>query len=248
MNPKIETFTFYYQNYFKDISKIEFIEHVPDEILIDSNDKDNKTKLVKIEQSTLGISVSAIALLYPICLELVKNEQYEDQASWMILFLNGENYTAWGIRQRLKKEEDLKLTELICIRFPGSSCSFNYRQQFESTYENETRFFLKAFQKKNRSYHLWTYRMKYIKKISQEDNTIYEKECNLMKNLAEKDVHNFSIFHHLMICSRQCGMELMKWALELRDSFSLMYQGQVKDCEIDFKALQSLNQFIKHLQ
>lgn len=41
MNLKIETFTFYYQNYFKDINKIEFIEHVPDEILFDQNEKDN---------------------------------------------------------------------------------------------------------------------------------------------------------------------------------------------------------------
>ncbi|CAD8097991.1 unnamed protein product [Paramecium sonneborni] len=244
MNFNIEIFDFYYQNYFKDISKIEYIEHVPDEILIDMDDKENKKKLIKIEECTLGISVSAVSLLYPICIEFMKTEQYQDQASWMILFMNGENYSAWGIRQRLKKEEDLKLTELICIRFPGSSCSFNYRQQFQTSYENETRFFLKAFKKKNRSYHLWTYRMKYIKKIALDDFSVYEKECYLMKNLAQKDVHNFSIFHHLMICSKQCGMELMNWALELRDSFTLMYQGQTKDCEIDFKALQSLNYFL----
>lgn len=44
--------------------------------------------------------------------------------------------------------------------------------------------------------------MKYIKKESLTDPSIYEKECELMKTLASKDVHNYSIFHHIIICSR----------------------------------------------
>lgn len=37
MNKNIETFLYYYDNYFKDISQIEYIEHVPDELLFDGN-------------------------------------------------------------------------------------------------------------------------------------------------------------------------------------------------------------------
>lgn len=33
-----------------------------------------------------------------------------------------------------------------------------------------------------------------------------------MTNLASKDVHNYSIFNHLLYCCNKCNLNLINWA------------------------------------
>lgn len=230
VDANIDTLIQYYNQYFQDISQIDYLEFLP----VGTD--------IRIEERTMGIPFQIVQLLYPICQAHLRDPRYEDIASWVLLFLNGEHYSAWNVRFRLnRREKDQKLTWLIGIKFPGSSIAYNYRLKMRTSPELEREFFKAALERKNRNYYLWGYRLKYISQF--DDPQVYQEEIEFMKPLAQRDVHNYSMFHHLLVCARRCGADLLPWARELLETYQRLYQGQADDLshDVDVRSLQSLN-------
>lgn len=80
-----------------------------------------------------------------------------------------------------------------------------------------------AYLKKTRSYNLWIYRLKYLNKVAPIRPQIFSDEIELMKDLASKDVHNYSLFNHMYVCSRKCAVDLFEWAIELKETYKRLY-------------------------
>jgi hypothetical protein len=112
----------------------------------------------------------------------------------------------------------------------------------------EDRFFRKSLAKKNRNYNLWTYRLSLIT----NDQAALRKEVQFCQDLAGQQIHNHSLFHHLMIMLQRLNdsslnRSVLSWADDLLIRFTLMYEGQENPQELDIVHLSSLKRFVEIL-
>jgi hypothetical protein len=95
--------------------------------------------------------------------------------------------------------------------------------------------------KKNRNYNLWTYRLSLITK----DQAALRKEVQFCQDPAGQQIHNHSLFLHLMIMLRLNDSSLNQSDLLIR--FTLMYEGQENPQELHIVNLSSLKRFVEIL-
>lgn len=151
MEASNDTLTLYYETYFRNMSQLQEIDHVPEEIILLNCDFSPENDFFQslgiiIMENCMAISFNVFPLLYPNCLSIIKNLKMKEKlteterininmATRIILCLNGEISTAFTIRKRLIEEgilnefhEEMRFVELICIKFKKSSVAWAYKQ------------------------------------------------------------------------------------------------------------------------
>jgi len=161
-------------DYFVDMTEIQEIDHMDDEMFIMYAEQMNLNNFqgILVMENVMGIAFSTFYNRYPSCKAIIENtadlddDQFREKfsdiniATRIILCLNGEINSAFNRRLRMLKldlipnlEEELHFIELVSMKFKKSSIAWHYRKavltHFLSLYIGEKAEILKILDSEN---------------------------------------------------------------------------------------------------